>query len=80
MEKSNLELQKIINFFKLEGEYDKNEAIDKILSKMSGITCETRESGFIWCDGELMSLYDFVKELYEIVIESVCDVIKNFQK
>jgi hypothetical protein len=76
----NRKLQEIIDFFELEEGYSKDEIIADLLAKIKATGgYSPDEIGLEWNEENLTDLESFSYDFYNLIIESVCNVLKSFK-
>lgn len=74
-------LQEVIDFFEIPEGYSQEEVMFERLKEIKELKGNSAdEIGLKW-DGEfLMTLDDFVRQYYQIIMSGVCNVLKSFQE
>ena len=74
--------RELINFFKNEEGWDKQDLIDEITEKVLTEDLEIKDTNITFCtcdnrEGTVFSLENFAEKFFDRVIDGVCNVIKT---
>lgn len=77
---SKKKIDEIIEFFKSEEGYDKEEIITEAIENIKELKGNAAdEISLNWDDEDLMTLDEFADQFYNKIINGVCNVLESFK-